>query len=102
VSGKPPASSLAGGLPVTWAFMAESDIVKHDVPELPVVNNAHGGQLASNGHLLYTFISDRPGQATGQGVQDFFVATPGIAQIAETPAPTGAVPASPSSGGYGY
>ena len=73
--------------------------------KLTVVNDAHGGQLAYNGHLLYTFITDRPGQVTGQGVQNFFVATPGIAPIAGTPAPAGTVPASPSSpsgGGYGY
>ena len=37
--------------------------------KLTVVNDAHGGQLAYNGHLLYTFITDRPGQVTGQGVQ---------------------------------
>src|SRR2546421_6116440 len=27
--------------------------------KLTVVNDAHGGQVAYNGHLLYTFISDR-------------------------------------------
>jgi hypothetical protein len=46
---------------------------------------------------LYTFITDRPGQVTGQGVQNFFVATPGIAPLSGTSAPTGTVPA---SGGY--
>ena len=70
--------------------------------KLSVVNDAHGGQVAYNGHLLYTFISDRPGQVTGQGVQDFFVATPGIAPVAGTSAPTGTAPATPSGGGYGY
>jgi predicted lipoprotein with Yx(FWY)xxD motif len=70
--------------------------------KLTVVNDALGGQVAYNGHLLYTFISDRPGQVTGQGVQDFFVATPGIAPVAATSAPTGTAPATPSGGGYGY
>lgn len=70
--------------------------------KLSVVNDAHGSQVAYNGHLLYTFISDRPGQVTGQGVQDFFVATPGIAPAAATSAPTGTAPATPSGGGYGY
>jgi hypothetical protein len=69
---------------------------------LSVVNDAHGSQVAYNGHLLYTFISDRPGQVTGQGVQDFFVATPGIAPVAATSAPAGTAPATPSGGGYGY
>jgi predicted lipoprotein with Yx(FWY)xxD motif len=70
--------------------------------KLTVVNDAHGGQVAYHGHLLYTFVSDRPGQVTGQGVQDFFVATPGIAPVAGTSAPTGTAPATPSGGGYGY
>ena len=69
---------------------------------LTAVNDAHGSQVAYNGHLLYTFITDRPGQVTGQGVQNFFVATPGIAPLSVTSAPTGTAPASPASGGYGY
>src|SRR5215472_14932524 len=63
--------------------------------QLTVVNDAHGHQVAYNGHLLYTFISDHPGQVTGQGVQDFFVATPGLTPIAGSPAPAGTVPAAP-------
>jgi predicted lipoprotein with Yx(FWY)xxD motif len=43
---------------------------------LTVVNDAHGHQVAYNGHLPYTFVSDHAGQVTGQGVQNFFVATP--------------------------
>jgi predicted lipoprotein with Yx(FWY)xxD motif len=73
--------------------------------QLTAVNDTHGSQVAYNGHLLYTFITDRPGQVTGQGVQNFFVATPGMAQLSGTSAPTGTVPASPSNpaaGGYGY
>jgi predicted lipoprotein with Yx(FWY)xxD motif len=73
--------------------------------QLTAVNDTHGSQVAYNGHLLYTFITDRPGQVTGQGVQNFFVATPGIAPLSGTSAPTGTVPASPASpasGGYGY
>jgi predicted lipoprotein with Yx(FWY)xxD motif len=73
--------------------------------QLTAVNDTHGSQVAYHGHLLYTFITDRPGQVTGQAVQNFFVATPGIAQLSGTSAPTGTVPASPSNtaaGGYGY
>jgi len=69
---------------------------------LTVVNDAHGHQVAYNGHLLYIFISDHPGQVTGQGVQDFFVATPGLTPIASSPAPAGTVPAAPPANGYGY
>src|SRR5579862_9101082 len=41
---------------------------------LTAVSDTHGHQVAYNGHLLYTFASDRPGQVTGQGFQNFFVA----------------------------
>jgi predicted lipoprotein with Yx(FWY)xxD motif len=69
---------------------------------LTVVNDAHGRQVAYNGHLLYTFISDHPGQVTGQGVQDFYVATPGLTPIASPPAPAGPAPAAPPATGHGY
>jgi predicted lipoprotein with Yx(FWY)xxD motif len=68
--------------------------------KLTAVSDAHGQQVAYNGHLLYTFVSDRPGQVTGQGVQNFFVATPGLAPIAGQPA--GTAPATPPSSGLGY
>ena len=45
---------------------------------LTVLKEAEGHQVAYNGHFLYTFAEDRPGQVTGQGVQDFFVATPSL------------------------
>jgi hypothetical protein len=56
----------------------------------------------------YTFADDRAGQVTGQGVQGFFVATPGLAPIAGSSAsagssaPAGTVPAATSGSGYGY
>jgi predicted lipoprotein with Yx(FWY)xxD motif len=61
------------------------------------VTDIHGNQVAYNGHLLYTFADDQPGQVTGQGVQGFFVATPGLTAITGSPAP-----ASPSGNPYGY
>jgi predicted lipoprotein with Yx(FWY)xxD motif len=70
--------------------------------KLTVVKDAHGGQAAYNGHLLYTFVTDRPGQVTGQGVQDFFVATPGIAPLAGSSSSAGTGPAAPAGSGYGY
>jgi predicted lipoprotein with Yx(FWY)xxD motif len=69
--------------------------------KVTVVNDVHDGQVAYNGHLLYTFAGDRPGQVNGQGFQNFFVATPGIAPKAASPASTGSVPAAPPGGGYG-
>ncbi len=43
--------------------------------------DAHGDQVAYNGHLLYTFADDPACRVTGQGVQGFFVATPGLTPI---------------------
>jgi predicted lipoprotein with Yx(FWY)xxD motif len=68
--------------------------------KLTVVNDIHGHQVAYHGHLLYTFAGDHPGQVTGQGVQDFFVATPGVPAAGLSQA--GSVPAAPSGGGPGY
>lgn len=40
--------------------------------------------------------------ATGQGVQDFFVATPGIAAITSNSAPASTVPSATPGNSYGY
>ena len=69
--------------------------------KLAVINDVNGRQVTYNGHPLYTFADDHPGQVTGQGVQNFFVATPGLVPIAATAAPAGPAPAAPA-GGYGY
>jgi predicted lipoprotein with Yx(FWY)xxD motif len=68
---------------------------------LTVSRDAHGHQVAYNGHLLYSFTSDRVGQLTGQGFQNFVVATPGLAPVTKSSAPARTGPAAPS-GGYGY
>jgi hypothetical protein len=67
--------------------------------KLTVLSDAHGSQVAYNGHPLYTFVDDHVGQVSGQGVSDFFVATPGVAPV--TGSPAAAAPAAPA-GGYGY
>ena len=46
---------------------------------LAVAHTGNGPQVTYNGHFLYTFAEDSPAQVTGQGVQNFFVATPGLA-----------------------
>jgi predicted lipoprotein with Yx(FWY)xxD motif len=69
--------------------------------KLTVLNDANGQQVTYNGHPLYTFADDRPGQVTGQGVQNFVVATPGIGQLTTSSAPGGSAPAAPY-GGVGY
>lgn len=100
-------SSVTGQLAVAWPPLTSSAPTVAGVSgKLTAVTDAHGSQVAYNGHLLYTFVTDRPGQVTGQGVQNFFVVTPGIAPLAGTSAgttaPAASAPASPATGGYGY
>ena len=96
------ASLVTGGVAALWPALTSAAPTAAGTPgALTVVNDAHGQQVAYNGHLLYTFASDRAGQVTGEGVQNFFVATPGLTAIATSPAP-GTVPAAPPATGYGY
>jgi predicted lipoprotein with Yx(FWY)xxD motif len=96
-------SFVTGGLAGLWPPLTSAAPTAAGVGgKLTVVNDAHGHQVAYNGHLLYTFTSDHAGQVTGQGVQNFFVATPGLAPVTTSSAPGGAVPAAPSANGYGY
>ena len=96
-------SLVTGGVAALWPPLTSAAPTAAGAPgTLTVVNDAHGQQVAYNGHLLYTFASDRPGQVTGQGVQNFFVATPALAPIATSPARAGTVPAAPPAHGYGY
>lgn len=68
--------------------------------KVAVLKDSHGDQVTYNGHPLYTFVDDHADQVTGQGVQNFFVATPGLTAISAS-STSGATPAAPS-GGYGY
>ena len=68
--------------------------------KLAVLNDVNGHQDTYNGHPLYTFADDHAGQVTGQGIQNFFVATPGLTPL--TTSSAGTAPAAPSGGGLGY
>ena len=96
-------SLVTGGLAQLWPPLTSPAVAGAGVTgKVAVLKDVNGQQVTYNGHPLYTFADDHAGQVTGQGVQDFFVATPGIASItmsAESTAP--ATPAAPS-GGYGY
>jgi len=95
-------SFVTGGLARLWPPLTSTAPTAAGASgKVTVVNDAHGRQVAHNGHLLYTFTSDHPGQVTGQGFQNFFVATPGLAPITAAAARTGTAPAAPASG-YGY
>jgi predicted lipoprotein with Yx(FWY)xxD motif len=94
-------SFVTGGVAALWPPLTSAAPTTAGASgKLTVVNDAHGHQVAYNGHLLYTFVSDHAGQVTGQGVQNFFVATPGLTPIASSPAQAGTVPAAPSARGY--
>ena len=95
-------SFVTGGLARLWPPLTSPAVAGTGVSgKVAVLKDVNGQQVTYNGHPLYTFADDHAGQVTGQGVQNFFVATPGIASItgAGSTAPAGsAVP----SGGYGY
>ncbi len=94
-------SLVTGGVAALWPPLTSAAPTAAGASgKLTVVNDAHGHQVAYNGHLLYTFVSDQAGEVTGQGVQNFFVATPGLTPIASSSAPAGTVPAAPSAHGY--
>jgi predicted lipoprotein with Yx(FWY)xxD motif len=67
---------------------------------LTALKVATGHQVTYNGHFLYTFIDDSPGHVSGQGVSNFFLATPHLKTIGGSTKPT--APVSSSGSGYGY
>jgi predicted lipoprotein with Yx(FWY)xxD motif len=95
-------SLVNGGLARLWPPLTSAAPTAAGVTaKLTVVKDSNGNQVAYNGHLLYTFVSDPAGKVTGQGFQNFFVATPGLAALANSRAPGTTTPPGPASG-YGY
>jgi predicted lipoprotein with Yx(FWY)xxD motif len=91
-------SRVAGQLAVLWPAVVGSTVTAHGVPgRLRTVSTSHGRQVTYNGRLLYTFVQDRPGKVTGQGVQSFFVATAGVSSTT-----SGGAAATQPSTSYGY
>jgi predicted lipoprotein with Yx(FWY)xxD motif len=96
-------SLVSGGLARLWPPLTSPAVAGAGVTgKLAVLKDVNGQQVTYNGHPLYTFADDQAGQVTGQGVQNFFVATPGTASI--TMSAGSAAPAAPAapSGRYGY
>ena len=99
-------SMVTGALAALWPPLdATSPTESGATGTLNVVHTSNGSQVTYNGHFLYTFAEDGSGQATGQGVQDFYVATPGISAThggsTSAATSTATAPAS-TSNGYGY
>ena len=86
------AAAIGGG--ATVAIAANSSASS------PPTASQHATTVAYNGHLLYTFAGDQVGQVTGQGLQGFLVATPGLPPLAGSSA--GTVPSDPPGSNYGY
>jgi predicted lipoprotein with Yx(FWY)xxD motif len=96
-------SVVTGGLAALWPPLTSASPAATGLTgKLAVVSDTHGDQVAYNGHLLYTFADDQAGQVTGQGVQGFFVTTPGVAPLTGSSTTAGTAPAASSGSGYGY
>jgi predicted lipoprotein with Yx(FWY)xxD motif len=96
-------SFVTGGLARLWPPLTSPAVAGAGVTgKVAVLKDVNGHQVTYNGHPLYTFADDHADQVTGQGVQSFFVAMPGIASIIISAG--SAVPTTPAvpSGGYGY
>jgi predicted lipoprotein with Yx(FWY)xxD motif len=96
-------SQVSGVLARLWPALDSAKPTTSGVRGKVVSLKAAGGrQVAYNGNFLYTFVDDSPGHVTGQGVSNFFVATPNIRAIGSSatvkPVPA---PVTPSRG-YGY
>ncbi len=96
-------SLVSGGLAALWPPLVSAHPTISGAPgKVTVTNDANGAQVAYNSHFLYTFVSDSPGRVTGEAVQDFFVATPGLSPLGAGSSPAAPAPASGSGGAYGY
>ena len=96
----PTTSQVTGQLAALWPpVMAATPTLRGATGTVTSVPTTNGHQVAYNGHFVYTFIEDSPGHVTGQGVQNFFIATPDLGAGTSPTAPTGS--SSPGNG-YGY
>jgi predicted lipoprotein with Yx(FWY)xxD motif len=78
-------SYVTGELAVLWPPLVAASPTDRGVSgRLTSVATTNGKQVSYNGHFLYTFVQDRPGKVTGQGVQDFFIATPDLGAVASS------------------
>ena len=96
----PTTSYVTGQLAALWPpVVTATPTVRGATGTVTSVPTTNGHQVAYNGHLLYTFIEDSPRHVTGQGVQNFFIATPDLGAGPPATAPAGS--SSPGNS-YGY
>ncbi len=96
----PNRSQVTGTLAQLWPPLVSTAPTETGAAgKLSVAAGVKQHQVRYNGHFLYTFVDDTPGQVTGQGVQGFSVAIPDLNVSSGSVAPT---PAVSHTGGYGY
>ena len=97
-------SHVSGGLAALWPPLdSASPSEAGSTGKLTVLADSNGQQVLYNGHFLYTFVDDTPGQVTGEGVQGFSVATPGLGGGSASTPPSSPVTQSNTNGNsYGY
>ena len=95
-------SMVTGTLASLWPPLTASAPTESGASGIvKAVSSSNGRQVTYNGHFLYTFVDDGPGRVSGQGVQDFFVATPGLAARHSSSSAASTAPAA-AGNGYGY
>jgi predicted lipoprotein with Yx(FWY)xxD motif len=99
-------SACTGGCASAWPPLLSPGGAPTNTGSLPgklgVISDANGMQVTYNGHPLYTFASDTSaGMVSGEGVNNFFVATTDLATLGGSGSGSGASP-TPTKGGYGY
>jgi predicted lipoprotein with Yx(FWY)xxD motif len=96
-------SKVTGELARLWPALTGAKPTGTGVAgKLTSLQNTNGRQVAYNGHFLYTFVEDSPGQVTGQGVSGFFVATPNLRTLTSASRVQVQPPTTTRSSGYGY
>ena len=81
-------SNVSGQLAALWPpLVSNAPTESGTAGRLTVIDDSNGAQVQYDGHFLYTFLSDSVGHATGQGVQNFFVATPSGSSVGSTSGP---------------
>jgi predicted lipoprotein with Yx(FWY)xxD motif len=95
-------SQVSGVLAQLWPALVSAKPTASGVKgKVASVQQPDGHQVTYNGHFLYTFVDDSPGHVTGQGVSNFFVATPNVRSIRSATTVKAPAPVTPSRG-YGY
>jgi predicted lipoprotein with Yx(FWY)xxD motif len=96
-------SQVSGVLAQLWPALISAKPTASGVKgTVASVQQPDGHQVTYKGHFLYTFVDDSPGHVTGQGVSNFFVATPNVRSIGSaSTVKTAPAPVTPSRG-YGY